>query len=94
MVKERIIQFAVSVATGLMKHDPDFAHRVFVHMLEVTCAVEQDAPAYDEAVKELQGFCVHHLQSLAIQFPDYLIVGSPTCGRLGLLTSLRRNMMR
>ena len=77
MVKERIIQFAVSVATGLIKHDPEFAYRVFIHTLNIGCAHEPDAPEYDEAVKELQGFCVHHLQSLAMRFPDYLIVGCP-----------------
>ena len=77
LIKERVIQLACEFATGPLKRKSQFAFKVFEHILETSCYDEPNYNAYSDAVKELQGFCFHQLQRLAIRFPDQLIVGLP-----------------
>ncbi|KAL8711046.1 MAG: hypothetical protein Q9220_004427 [cf. Caloplaca sp. 1 TL-2023] len=73
LVKERVIQLAVGFATGPLKQDVRFAFRVFEYILDTKYPDNVSFTAYSEAVKDLQGLCVHELQRLAMKFPDYLI---------------------
>ncbi|KAL8951121.1 MAG: hypothetical protein Q9222_002893 [Ikaeria aurantiellina] len=73
LVKERVIQLAVGFATGPLKRDARFAFRVFEYILDTKYPDNPSFAAYSEAVKDLQGLCVHELQRLAMKFPDYLI---------------------
>ena len=73
LVKQRIIQLAVGFATGPLKKDARFAFKVFQYILDTRYQDDPTYSAYSEAVKELQGFCIHELQRLAMRFPDYLI---------------------
>ncbi|KAL8737698.1 MAG: hypothetical protein Q9181_001416 [Wetmoreana brouardii] len=72
-VKERVIQLAVGSATGPLKKDARFAFRVFEYILDTKYPDNPSFPAYNEAIKDLQAFCIHVLQRLAMKFPDYLI---------------------
>lgn len=73
MVKERVIQLAVGFATGPLKRDTKFASTVFEYILNVQFRDDPSFPTYSEAVKDLQGLCIHELQRLAMRFADYLI---------------------
>ncbi|KAI4290375.1 MAG: hypothetical protein L6R35_000339 [Caloplaca aegaea] len=73
LVKERVIQLAVGFATGPLKRDTKFASTVFEYILNVQFRDDPGFPAYSEAVKDLQGLCIHELQRLAMRFADYLI---------------------
>ncbi|KAL8706211.1 MAG: hypothetical protein Q9201_000717 [Fulgogasparrea decipioides] len=73
LVKERVIQLAVGFATGPLKQDARFAFRVFEYILDTEYHDNPNFPAYSEAIKDLQAFCIHVLQRLAMKFPDYLI---------------------
>ena len=73
LVKERVIQLAVGFATGPLKQEARFAFRVFEYILITRYPNDATSPAYNDAVKDLQAFCVHQLQKLAMRFPDYMI---------------------
>lgn len=73
VVKERVIQLAVGFATGPLKKDARFAFKIFEYILDTKYPDDPNFPAYSEAVKDLQGLCIHELQRLAMKFPDYLI---------------------
>ncbi|KAI4260922.1 MAG: hypothetical protein LQ352_000077 [Teloschistes flavicans] len=73
LVKERVVQLAVGFATGPLKKDARFAFRVFEYVLDTKFFDDPNFPAYSEAVRDLQSFCIHELQRLAMKFPDYLI---------------------
>lgn len=73
LVKERVIQLAVGFATGPLKLDTEFASSVFEYILNVRFHDDPGFPAYSEAVKDLQGICIHELQRLTMSFADYLI---------------------
>ena len=72
-VKERAVQLAVGFATGPLKKDVTFAFRVFEYILDTKYPDEPEYPAYSDAVKDLQGICIHELQRLAMKFADHLI---------------------
>ncbi|KAL8779897.1 MAG: hypothetical protein Q9213_006719 [Squamulea squamosa] len=72
-VKERVIQLAVGFATGPLKKDASFAFMIFEYILDTKYPDNPSHPAYSEAVKDLQGLCIHELQRLAMKFSDYLI---------------------
>ncbi|KAL8874320.1 MAG: hypothetical protein Q9174_000319 [Haloplaca sp. 1 TL-2023] len=72
-VKERAVQLAVGFATGPLKKDVTFAFRVFEYILDTTFLDEPGYPTYSDAVKDLQGICIHELQRLAMKFADHLI---------------------
>ncbi|KAL8695366.1 MAG: hypothetical protein Q9218_000125 [Villophora microphyllina] len=73
LVKERVVQLAVGFATGPLRKDAGFAFRVFEYILDTKYSDDPSSPAYSEAVKDLQGLCIHELQRLAMKFSDYLI---------------------
>lgn len=73
LVKQRVMQLAVGFATGPLKRDTKFASSIFEYILNVRFLDDPSFPAYSEAVKDLQGFCIHELQRLAMKFADYLI---------------------
>ncbi|KAL8862471.1 MAG: hypothetical protein Q9178_000968 [Gyalolechia marmorata] len=72
-VKERVVQLAVGFATGPLKNDARFAFMIFEYILDTKYPDDPSYPAYSEAVKDLQGLCIHELQKLAMKFSDYLI---------------------
>jgi len=93
LIKERVIQLAVGFAIGPLKRDPQFAVRVFDYALESRCPEFPEYAAYNDAVKDLQVFAVHHAQRLAMRFADHLVV----CICLSIMTkanAYRRSMMR
>ena len=71
-IKERVIQLSVGFAVGPLRHDPQFAVRVFDHVLESKCPSFPDCSTYTEAVNSLQILATHQLQRLAIRFADHL----------------------
>ena len=73
LIKERVIQLAVGFAVGPLKRDSQFAVRVFDKILETKCADFPECVAYTDAVKDLQLFCVHQMQRLAMRFADHLV---------------------
>ena len=73
LIKERVIQLAVGFAVGPLKRDPQFAVRVFDHILETRCPGYPHCTAYTDAVKNLQTFATHQLQRLAMRFADHLV---------------------
>ncbi|KAL9125608.1 MAG: hypothetical protein Q9217_005205 [Psora testacea] len=73
LIKERVIQLAVGFAVGPLKSDPQFAVRVFDHVLETRCPSYPQCTAYTDAVKDLQVFATHQLQRLAMRFADHLV---------------------
>ena len=73
VVKERVIQLAVTFAIGPLKQDPQFAVRVFDHILETRCPAAPQCTTYMDAIKDLQVFATQQLQRLAIRFADHLI---------------------
>lgn len=73
LVEERVVQLAVGFATGPLKKDTEFASSIFEYILNIQFLDNPSFPAYSEAVKDLQGFCIHELQRLAMKFADYLI---------------------
>ena len=73
LVKERVIQLAVGFTTGPLRKDTKFASSVFEYILNVQFLDNPSFSAYSEAVKDLQGFCIHELQRLAMKFADHLI---------------------
>ncbi|KAL8945106.1 MAG: hypothetical protein Q9211_000379 [Gyalolechia sp. 1 TL-2023] len=73
LVKERVMQLAVGFTTGPLKKDTVFVSSIFEYILNVQFLDNPSFPAYSEAVKDLQGFCIHELQRLAMKFADYLI---------------------
>ena len=73
LVKERVIQLAVTFAIGPIKQDPQFAVRVFDHILETKCPAAPQCTDYMDAVKDLQMFATQQLQRLAIRFADHLV---------------------
>lgn len=72
-VKERVIQLAVGFATGPLRKDARFAFKIFDYILDTKYPDDPNYPSYSEAVKDLQGLCIHELQRLAMKFSDYLI---------------------
>ena len=70
---ERVTQLIVGFATGPLKRDSKFAVRIFDKILETRCASFPECVAYTEAVKDLQLFCVHQMQRLAMRFADHLV---------------------
>ena len=73
LIKERVIQLAVGFATGPLKRNARFAFRIFEYTLDTRCPEDPTCGTYNDAVKDLHGFCLHQLQRLAMRFPDYLI---------------------
>ena len=73
LIKERVIQLAVGFAIGPLKGDPQFAVRVFDHILEIRCPSYPQCTAYVDAVKDLQIFATYQLQRLAMRFSDHLM---------------------
>ena len=73
LIKERVIQLAVGFAVGPLKRDSQFAVRVFEKVLETKCAGFPECVAYTDAVKDLQLFCIHQMQRLAMRFADHLV---------------------
>lgn len=73
LVNQRVMQLAVGFATGPLKKDTEFASSIFEYILNVQFLDDPSFLAYSEAVKDLQGFCIHELQRLAMKFADYLI---------------------
>lgn len=73
LVIERVIQLAVIVATGPLKRNAPFALKVFDYTLNTRCPKDPSYRAYDEAVTDLESLRLHHLQRLAMRFPDYFI---------------------
>ena len=73
LIKERVIQLAVGFATGPLKRNARFAFRIFEYTLDTRCPENPTYTAYNDAVKDLHGFCLHQLQRLAMRFPDYLV---------------------
>ena len=73
LIKERVVQLAVGFAIGPLKRDSKFAVRVFDKILETRCASFPECQAYTDAVKDLQLFCVHQMQRLAMRFADHLV---------------------
>lgn len=74
MIKERVIQLALTFAVGPLRRDPRFAVRLFDHILEIRCPERPDCEAYTDAVKSMQLVCVYQLQRLATRFADNLVV--------------------
>ena len=72
-VKQRVIQLAVGFAIGPLKRNAQFALRMFDYILDTTCPQYPGCTVYNDAVKDLQGFCLHQLQRLAMRFADDLI---------------------
>ena len=73
LIKERIIQLAVGFAVGPLKRDPQFAVRVFDHVLETRCPIFPQSTVYSDAVRDLQVFATYQLQRLAMRFADHLV---------------------
>ena len=73
LIKERVIQLAVGFSVGPLKRDSKFAVRVFDKILETRCASHPESVTYTDAVKDLQLFCVHQMQRLAMRFADHLV---------------------
>ena len=73
-IKQRVIQLAVGFAIGPLKRNARFALRVFDYILDTKCPQYPGCIAYNDAVKELQGFSLHQLQRLAMRFADDLIL--------------------
>ena len=73
LIKERVMQLAVGFAIGTLKKDPQFALKVFDHVLETKCPPFLQCAAYTDAVKNLQVYATQQLQRLAIHFADHLI---------------------
>ncbi|KAI4213439.1 MAG: hypothetical protein LQ351_003939 [Letrouitia transgressa] len=73
LVKERVIQLAVGFATGPLKQDALFAVKVFEYILNTRYPDSLVSVTYSDAVKDLQTFCAHQLQKLAMRFSDYMI---------------------
>ena len=71
-IKERVVQLVVGFAVGPLRHDAQFAVRVFDYVLETKCPNFPGCSAYTEAVNSLQIFATHQLQRLAIRFADHL----------------------
>ena len=88
IIKQRVIQLAVGFSVGPLKRNPQFAFKVFDYILDTRCPAHPACVAYTDAVKDLQASSLHHLQKLAMRFPDYLVV-SRTRKRFAIvLTSL------
>ena len=79
LIKQRVIQLAGELATGPLKRNPRFVLKAFEFTMKTRCPEEPASETYNDAVKDLQGYCGHQLQRLAMRFPDYLTVseGSP-----------------
>ncbi|KAL9602933.1 MAG: hypothetical protein Q9219_001458 [cf. Caloplaca sp. 3 TL-2023] len=73
LVKERVMQLAVGFAIVPLKKDTQFISSIFEYILNVHFPENPSFPAYNEAVKDLQGFCIYELQRLAMRFADYLV---------------------
>lgn len=74
LIKQRVIQLTVELATGPLKRNPGFVLKVFEFILKTQCPEEPNADMYNDAVKDLQNYCSHQLQKCAMRFPHYLIV--------------------
>ncbi|KAL9100932.1 MAG: hypothetical protein Q9163_003747 [Psora crenata] len=71
-IKERVIQLAVGFAAGPLKRNPQFAVKVFDHILETRCPSYPHCTTYTDAVNDLQVFAVYQLQRLAMRFANHL----------------------
>ncbi|KAL6721197.1 karyopherin [Lecanora helva] len=72
-IKQRVTQLAVGFAIGPLKRNARFALRIFDYILDMRCPTFPGCVAYNDAVKELQGFSLHQLQRLAMRFADDLV---------------------
>ena len=68
------MQTAVEFATGPLKRNAQFTFRVFEFIIDTRAVRLLDAPLYSEAVRDLQSFCIHHLQRLAMRSSEDLVV--------------------
>ena len=75
-IKQRIIQSMIEFGIGPLKHNSQFTMKVFNFTIETRATTHPDATAYNDSIKDLQVFCVHQLQRLAMRFYNDLIVCS------------------
>ncbi|MCJ1274120.1 hypothetical protein MMC21_001915 [Puttea exsequens] len=72
-IKQRVIQLAVGFAVGPLKQNVRFALKVFDQIFDTSCPIVPGCEAYNDAVKDLQGYSLHQLQRLAMRFPNDLV---------------------
>lgn len=74
MIKLRIVQLVVEFASGPLKPNTSFTLKIFDLILNTRCDQVPGAVTYNGAVRELQLYCLHQLQRLALRAPDSLMV--------------------
>lgn len=73
MVKRRVLQVGVELATSVLKRE-NFTLTVLKHIFTSQPVDRPEYPSYSDAVKELQTACTQELHQLAIKMPDFLMV--------------------
>lgn len=89
MIRKRILQLVVAFSTTALDKKVSFMLKVLEQLLTSLHVERPEYPAYNDAVKELQGDSVYELQRLATKMPDQLLVRNLHYSRRLVLTSNR-----
>ena len=69
-----MIQSVAEFTNGPLKRDTGFKFKVFDFIVDTRAACQPGAEIYNDAIKELQSYCIHKLQRLAMRSPDEFLV--------------------
>ena len=72
LAHERAIQLLLAFGAGPLKKDSSFAIATFYYIIRTQYQIKPGCVALNSAVEELDSFCQHQIQRLAMRFPDFL----------------------
>ena len=77
LAHERAIHLILAFGAGPLKKEPYFAVATFYYIIRTRHQSQPGCVTFNSAVEDLQGFCQHQAQRLAMRFPNFLAEDFP-----------------